>query len=252
MADCAAMTVDVITYLFNFLAERLKESQYNKAGTASQNKQLRLRRLYLELIPPFISVSTLVAVTIVALQQAFDTLANTDADSDNPDLGIMLVFSALNLLLDFLNVGCFARVDQAVGLPLSSWTTVSSNGLKNDADDDGTHGEQTPLKGQHVPGDDHMDSAGIMNLNMCSAWTHVCADTLRSIAVLIAAGLATIFPSLMTPSEADSYGAIVVSIIILASLGPLFQGLYTIANKIRRLWATDHEDSALPSATLIV
>jgi Co/Zn/Cd efflux system component len=58
----------------------------------------------------------------------------------------------------------------------------------------------------------------------CSAYTHVFADTLRSIAVIIATIIALIVKS-VTPEEADASAAVVVSILILLSLIPLFQGL---------------------------
>jgi Co/Zn/Cd efflux system component len=64
---------------------------------------------------------------------------------------------------------------------------------------------------------------------------HICADTLRSIAVLVAAGIATLFPAYLTPIDADSAGSIVVSLIIFASLLPLIQGLWTTAHEIRDL-----------------
>ena len=59
---------------------------------------------------------------------------------------------------------------------------------------------------------------------MCSAYTHVFADTLRSIAVIIAAVLAELLPA-VTPEEADATAAVVVSGLILLSLLPLLQGL---------------------------
>ena len=84
--------VDVVTYLFNFLAER------HKRGTPGMSaRQLRLRRLYLELIPPLISVTTLIAVTVMALEEAFKTLVNkNNTPEGQPDLQIMLLFSGLN------------------------------------------------------------------------------------------------------------------------------------------------------------
>jgi len=53
---------------------------------------------------------------------------------------------------------------------------------------------------------------------------HVCADTLRSVAVLVAAGFAFLLPQIQ-PDVADSVAAIIVSLIILGSLLPLLQGL---------------------------
>ena len=85
--------------------------------------------------------------------------------------------------------------------------------------------------------DDSTDATGTFNLNMCSAWTHVCADTLRSIAVLCAAALASAHvPGRLTAGQADSDAAIVVSGIILISLVPLIQGLILTARKIYGIW----------------
>lgn len=61
-------------------------------------------------------------------------------------------------------------------------------------------------------------------LSQCSAYTHVFADTIRSIAVLIAATLAEYVPEI-TPEEADASAAVAVSGIILIALLPLLSGL---------------------------
>lgn len=63
---------------------------------------------------------------------------------------------------------------------------------------------------------------------------HVCADTLRSTAVLVAAAIATIFPSL-DGANVDAVAAVVVSVIIFVSLVPLVQGLVLTGIEIRRL-----------------
>lgn len=228
MADCAAMGVDVVTYLFNYLAEGLK---HGHSGMSS--KQLRLHRLYLELIPPFISVAILVAVTVQALRQAIETLLEPPSKESEPDLSIMVLFSGLNLLLDVVNVGCFARVDQAIGIP-------GGYGHVHNAELGPEPTEATRLVYDDTDREDSdslaSSAVGIANLNMCSAWTHVCADTMRSIAVLTAAGFASLFPLLLSPAKADSWGAILVSVIILVSLGPQMQGLYLTALKIQAIW----------------
>jgi len=235
------MMVDVVTYLFNFIAER------HKHGTPEMSaRDLRLHRLYLELIPPLISVTTLVAVTVAALREAFANLVHkNDTPEGQPDLGIMLVFSGLNLLLDMLNVHCFARVDQAVGLPGN--LTLQPHGHHHQHQHEAAASEHTHLLSEDNGGDadddastaeseDSTDATGTLNLNMCSAWTHVCADTLRSIAVLVAAGFSTLFPAQLSSTDADSDAAIVVSIIILVSLLPLIQGLFLTACKIHEMW----------------
>mmetsp|Transcript_28361 Transcript_28361/g.59267 ORF Transcript_28361/g.59267 Transcript_28361/m.59267 type:complete len:90 (+) Transcript_28361:61-330(+) len=63
---------------------------------------------------------------------------------------------------------------------------------------------------------------------------HVCADTLRSTAVLIAAGIATVFQSI-DGGKADAIAAVVVSVIILVSIIPLMQGLVLTGFEIRYL-----------------
>jgi len=60
---------------------------------------------------------------------------------------------------------------------------------------------------------------------------HVCADTMRSIAVLVAAAIAALFDA-VSPDEADATAAVVVSCIIIVSLLPLLQGLYLTASEI--------------------
>jgi Co/Zn/Cd efflux system component len=60
------------------------------------------------------------------------------------------------------------------------------------------------------------------------------ADTLRSIAVLLAAGIAFVFKSI-DPSIADASASIVVSIIIALSLGPLLVGLSKTWKQISEL-----------------
>jgi Co/Zn/Cd efflux system component len=270
------MMVDVVTYMFNFLAERLKHVGHVEVSA----RNLRLRRLYLELVPPLISVITLMAVTISALHNALnvlvldriashastsatDTSAPSPLQEEQPDLYIMFVFSGLNLILDFLNVGCFARVDQAVGLPgqVTRQSLQHSNDNPHAEPLDSAMNESTPLVSSHshhhIPSsgmtngnqiglsefvmdeatsEDSVDATGTLNLNMCSAWTHVCADTLRSVAVLVASGVAFVLPQWLSPRQADAGGAVIVSIIILVSLVPLMQGLYLTACKIRDIW----------------
>jgi hypothetical protein len=40
---------------------------------------------------------------------------------------------------------------------------------------------------------------------------------------------------MLSPADADSWGAIIISIIIIVSLGPLIQGLFSTATEIREL-----------------
>ena len=115
LTDCAAMTVDCVSYLINFCAERLKHKNPLQTVDSNTGQQLssyerqyrkKMRLLILELAPPFISVSTLVVVTVIAIDQAMTALLEHD-DSDTgpqPNLFLMLLFSGMNFVLDFLDI----------------------------------------------------------------------------------------------------------------------------------------------------
>jgi len=293
LADCEAMSVDALTYLFNLCAERIKNRPFTEKeldlSSSTREYYRELQRLSLELIPPAISVATLIAVTVVTLREAFGTLFGKTAEeeeAENVSAMIMLLFSSANLLLDVVNMTCFARADSTFSLDLVRRGTVSismgvqevyrrsSFTIRNDsaglqqAVETSPH-EQTGLlaysaesfqnsyqQDENQNDDDSVlqspsNSAArfarfsssrltpsapheLVNLNMCSAWTHVCADTMRSAAVLIAAALAFLVPGLV-PTVADSLAAVVVSFIILVSLFPLLQGLFLTAIEIASL-----------------
>jgi divalent metal cation (Fe/Co/Zn/Cd) transporter len=186
LADCAAMSVDAVTYLFNYCAERLKHREDNEEEKLLPpdvlHRRRKLQKLYLELFPPLLSVATLAVVTVMALKHAIEIILEDDRDIKNPpDVIIMLVFSALNLLLDMLNVACFARVeDKVVGLDMfhhheQHKTSTEMTGLldKNANENDAaasysaTDAELITLGNE----DDISTASHELNLNMCSAWT---------------------------------------------------------------------------------
>lgn len=121
LEDAEAMSVDALTYLFNLFAERIKNRPYSEKEMAQpeavRDYKRELLRLYLELIPPLISVSTLIVVTAYAVRDAISTLRQPDdVPEEDVDVSIMIWFSGANLLLDIVNVVCFARAHQAFGL----------------------------------------------------------------------------------------------------------------------------------------
>jgi len=129
MGDSAAMFVDALTYLFNLIAERRK-NHFDETwhGTTEQDPE-RARRirqrakrkmiLTMELVPPLVSVTTLIIVTAFVLRKAIRILM-LDVHRDvslqgDPNLSLMLAFSTVNLGLDFVNVFCFARAKHLMG-----------------------------------------------------------------------------------------------------------------------------------------
>jgi len=276
MGDSAAMIVDALTYLFNYIAERRKnrfDELYSVADDEAKILQLvggdhvgsidvedrerTLRRirerakrkmvLQLEIIPPFISVTTLVVVIGFVLRKALRVLYldmhRSPALQGNPNVNLMLAFSVFNLGLDGLNVFCFAKSKHLFGYSTtdrphahiggkhaelqnddadidmeaerhlhngnsyrpdnatpragggSCPTADASNGFGDvtagdfgevSDDDDGKEGvvqESEPsndgVNNDHD--DDEEDDENKANLNMCSAYTHVFADTLQSV-----------------------------------------------------------------------
>jgi hypothetical protein len=66
---------------------------------------------------------------------------------------------------------------------------------------------------------------------VCGRYTHVLADTLRSIAVLVAAFVAMCTP--VNPDTADAAAAVAVSAVILGSVAPLAAALRGAAGEYR-------------------
>ena len=208
LADSEAMGVDAMTYLFNLCAERIKNAPYSakelRLPADVRDYRRTLKRLYLELIPPFISVTTLLVVTIVTLRNAMETLfGNNGEDTDNDDagdgemVGVMLFFSTLNLLLDVVNVTCFARADQAYvnviqnqevkeefkkslrsrtpSEDLSLLMTSTRSPISHRGESEGievkelrAYGSSGVVQNAVVK---EQESFELVNLNMCSAWT---------------------------------------------------------------------------------
>merc|ERR1719356_1407852 len=131
----------------------------------------------------------------------------------------LISFCVINVFVDGLNVTCFARAKHLAGYTTEqmelesqhSYDEVDKNGLSAVLEDINEEKD-------HDAGDNQV------NLNMCSAYTHVFADSLRTAAVLVTTITAEVVPSI-TPEVADSSAAVVVSIVILVSLIPLIRGL---------------------------
>jgi len=64
---------------------------------------------------------------------------------------------------------------------------------------------------------------------------HVFADTLRSVAVLLAAAIASFTSGIVSPDVADAAAALFVSLIILFSCFPLIHGLIITVKDILEL-----------------
>jgi Co/Zn/Cd efflux system component len=70
---------------------------------------------------------------------------------------------------------------------------------------------------------------------------HIFADTLRSLAVIVAALVAE-FADSVTSEEADATAAVVVSALILMSLAPLLSGLLATFGELRSIYAEERDE----------
>lgn len=178
LADSEAMSVDAVTYLFNLMAERVKTRPFSASELELPEKQRsyrrELQRLYLELIPPALSIMTLIAVTIMTLKEAFSTLfgsSPTDSDDDGAvSVPIMLLFSGANLLLDIVNVTCFAQANSIYGLDIIKQSSRKQT-MELGCSEDAAHECSSLLHSDTRVVYDDTDDVELVNLNMCSAWT---------------------------------------------------------------------------------
>lgn len=294
MADAQAMAVDAFTYLFNLMAERQKRKLFDNEDSTDQksektkNRQLldnKIYMIYLELIPPSISVVVLVAVSVQAFCDAMDKLFNKEfvPKSEQSNVLLMFAFSGTNLLIDILNMLYFSKLknftkslsnlfgfngenqDRAHnGVTESSDFDKNKKKIKFAVNHDenirlldpekssNTYDDELKVKSltmNRLSGDEESmqnseynnetcettssnDSKNLLNLNMCSAYTHVMADTLRSITVLLTSSMALCFQQI-NGDTADAIGAITVSFIIAISLGPLLVGIASTWSDLR-------------------
>jgi len=284
LGDSAAMAVDALTYGFNLYAEREKtqdvvEDQNNgdeiadnielsssdKRNTTTHDESegeterdrleqqflKRRRHLHLELVPPLMSVSILIIVTIFVLRNSIKTLIldtqRNESEQTQPNLKIMMAFSTANLFLDLFNVTCFATAKHLMGYN----TTEQSNAEQHYGEviDDEVYSGFNADDNESGVDPEKTEEEKRVNLNMCSAYTHVFADTLRSIAVIVASGVAEV-TKIVTPEVADAAAAVIVSAIILLSLVPLFSGLIRTWRELRsiavevKLLSESHDNAA--------
>lgn len=144
MGDSAAMMVDALTYLFNWFAERQKglyASKFNQRRHSTiYSLEYQKYTYQLELVPPLLSVSTLLIVTGFVLNKSIRILVLDSkrdvSEQGDPNVKLMIIFSVLNLLLDVVNVGCFALAKHALGYKTTTDVAVESHQGDGDIDSD--------------------------------------------------------------------------------------------------------------------
>lgn len=183
------------------------------AEKAKEGKS-EIERIKIDTIAPAISLVALIGVTIYVTYGAAERLANqSEADGNDADPTVMWAFALVNLVLDFVNIAMFFVGKSDAGTYYFSCTVCNK-----------------------------------LDLNMMSAFAHVGADTLRSIAVLVA-GIAA-DENYVSSDRADSIGAIVVSFAIALSCVPLVGGLWVQRRLLREARAQNESLEMVGLATV--
>lgn len=222
LGDAAAMSVDVISYFTNMVAERIKSG----GGQITPRMQM-----VLEVYIPLFSVTLLIAVTIYVTIGAIGDIVSPPAD-DDVDIFFLWLFSSLNAVVDIVSGYMFYAKGKDVfyegvgaiedGNGSDTNNPNSKHAMFNedsDADVVGTAPDIVPA---------HSDDT--KNLNMISAFTHVGGDTMRTISVFVAAAVATAgsIPGYLC----DAWAAVFVSITIVLMVIPLLMEIHGAYKRI--------------------
>lgn len=202
MSDTGIMFVDSATYAVNIAAE------YYKERLGARNSKL------VECLATLVSAATLLGVTGYLMKDALARLQPGQPASDvNP--AIMLVFTSVNLLVDFGMCGSIAmrRTGGIAGCISRSARCSYTSGSKR--------GDQAEARDGRVELDDRVQLISTASeLNLCSAFAHVIADTMRTLTVMTCALLVAVADT--DPLSTDAVGSLLVCAIILVISAYLF------------------------------
>lgn len=122
LADAAAMSVDVVTYVANMVAEKLKSNAKDPVTGISSPLSSRTR-FGIEVIVPVCSVSALLATgawisysayEVLAMTPEEEALAEAEEASEQVNIATLYAFSSINFFVDLLSVWMFYRKGSSV------------------------------------------------------------------------------------------------------------------------------------------
>jgi Co/Zn/Cd efflux system component len=217
LGDAAAMSVDVMTYFTNMLAERIKARE----GVVSLPT-----KMILEVYVPSFSVCALLGVTAYVTVGAVHDLLYTPED-DDVNIYIMYGFAVANAVVDVVSVYMFWLIGKNV-------FKQDKFALANVADADDVDDVEVE-NGAVAMSDTASPKTQVVgkekNLNMISAFTHVGGDSLRTISIFVAAVIASLKAG--APYKCDAWAAIVVTVTIVFMVMPLIREIYKAYWRIR-------------------
>lgn len=250
--DAASMSIDILTYLCNMYGERIRSNRPSSSYSCSSSCWVS-SKLLLDVVIPCLSASGLLVVT---LWVAFDAvrILRHPPPSNTVDTSYLYGFATVNLGVDlicgylfYLRSGSIF-VEAPVFVPQLSLDTS----VEEDLDDEAEFGvlEDLELPTDLQAADAHglryvcgfllgpsvteppytgcSEGDGLVSvhhqsssdLNMMSAFTHIVGDTLRTVAIFLAALVSSV--TRIDGDVCDAWAALVVSVSVLALCGSLF------------------------------
>eukprot|EP00605_Chrysophyceae_sp_TOSAG23-4_P001614 GSChrysophyteH1.ASY1.ANO1.1774.1 assembled CDS len=204
LGDAAAMSVDVMTYFTNMLAERIKSREGGMVPLET--------KMILEVYVPLFSVCALLGVTAyVTVGSVHDILYKPE--DDDVDIYIMYGFAIGNALVDVVSLYMFWAKGESV-FQQDSRTLASQEILDDEIEVGGDQINQIVQAG----------TGKEKNLNMISAFTHVGGDTLRTFSIFFAALIANLGGG--APYLCDAWAAAVVTLTIVIMVIPLSREIW--------------------------
>ena len=182
------MSVDVLTYFANLFAESKRQ----------ENSMTRRMSMLINCVIPLFSLLCLAAITIWILIVAITDIRKPS--DTNIDVLFLLCFGVVNLAIDIISFLLFYFNFDSVLLRTSTENSLDVSGYASIHD---TTFETEVIR--------------LPNLNMLSALSHVGADALRTISMLLGATACTLG---MNCRLADSWAAIACSVTIIFIIIP--------------------------------
>lgn len=240
LGDGAAMGVDVITYLANMYAEHKRQH----GSISNQTKWI-----FRVIIPSF-ALCSLLAVTGWITSDAVSLLVSPSiGTTDDLDVSFLWGFATANIFVDALCTAAFYARGRSVfyhELEEALFNTESNiptlvPGSIGDADANDSCVEsvkeetnstiiESEMRLETTNDTDSVASVKEVNLNMLSAFTHISADTLRTITIFVAAAVST--ATSIRGDVVDAYAAIIVTGIIICICFPLGYEIFKAARQI--------------------
>ena len=230
------LSFHLFQYACNIYAEKLKKDE----------KQLSTLAIWtVDVIIPALSLLGLIIVTAYVAAEAFHVLLSSGTHEE-VDIYMLYLFAVANVAVDFASIAALYWSSGDSGLirghlghfrahfDENGSSSQSSRSGRTILVPDSYHGPILGCSGdcavltRRPRADDSIHEE--VNLNMMSAFIHIAGDSLRTLAMIVAATISIVFH---IPSQiCDAWSAILVTITIVGLGIPLANGIYDSSRKL--------------------